>query len=219
MDKKTKLVLLAILAIDLVAVILAATLGETPDRYFGEEKFMTYFSFFQLQIIYGLSIAIFIVRINSQGIKNWKMPLTWLIIAIAFIYFSLDEVKMIHEGIDRGIHKSLKIPVTGLTDRIDDIIVLFYGLGGLLFLYLFRQELRIYKKAHPFIITAFIFMFLMVFLDILTNREDILLRITNVDFVDRSYHWLKAMEDSFKIISEGIFIGAFYHCFEIARRD
>ena len=48
---------------------------------------------------------------------------------------------MIHESIDNGIHYVLKLRETAITDRLDDIIIGIYGLGGIGILYYYRDEI------------------------------------------------------------------------------
>lgn len=222
-------VLVIILSIDVIAIIIALVMGKYPEQYFEEGAFITYLSFFQLLAASILAFVIFTIRKRKVGgtdklvcpcLKGRKTPfLVWLIIAIAFVYLSLDEICMIHERLDYFIRQIFNIKKTGFTDRIDDIIVGCYGLLGLITLYFSREEFKKYKDAFPLLKIGFVFMFLMVALDILTNRDDILkMFISNPYVLTRLFSWLSAIEDMFKIIAEGVFVAAFYYCFEIARR-
>ncbi len=215
-----KSILLIIISIDIIVIIIALVLGKTPDQYFGEGSFITYLSFFQLIVISILAWIIFKIRKGGSKLKEWRAPFfIWLIMAIAFTYLSLDEVCLIHENIDFFIHRIFKIQETGFTDRIDDVIVGCYGLFGLMVLYFYREELKKYREAFPLLIVGFIFMFSMVLLDIITNRKDILqILISKPYLVSKLHSWLGVIEDMFKIIAEGVFIGGFYCCLEIARR-
>jgi len=215
-----KSILVTIVSIDLIAIVIALILGKTPGQYFGERYPMTYLSSFQLLVISGLAWKIFVMRLDESRLKFWKGPFfIWLIVAMTFMYLSLDEVGSIHEKIDFFIHRFFKIRETGLTDRIDDVIVGCYGLIGLMVLYLFREELKKYREAFPLLTVGFIFMFSMVTLDILTGRKDILrILISNAYVVNRLHLWLSAIEDMFKIIAEGAFLVGFYYCLEITRR-
>lgn len=216
-----KSALLIILTIDIIAIIIALILGETPDHYFGEEGFITDLSFFQLLVISGLAGIIFIMRIFRSGWKGWKAPFfVWLFIAIGFIYLALDEVWMIHENMDFSFHRFFNIRETGITDRIDDIIIGFYGLIGLMVLYFYRKELKKYREVLPLLIVGFILLFSTVVLDILTNRMDILIKlISNIHLVIKLHSWLSAIEEIFKIIAEGVFIGVFYYCLKITKNS
>lgn len=215
-----KLMLVMVLSIDIMAIIIALTLGKTPGQYFGEGTFITYLSFLQLLVISGLAWVIFNVRKDGSKSKAWKAPfLIWLIIAIGSVFLSLDEVSGIHENIDRFIHGSFKLHETSFTDRIDDVMVGCYGLFGLMMLYIYREEFKKFRKTFPLLKVGFIFMFTMVALDIVTNRNDILPIFIPDPYVSEKLHsWLDAIEDMLKIIAEGLFIGALYYCFEIARR-
>lgn len=215
-----KLILAIILSIDIIAVIIALMLGEYPEQYFGERTFVTFISFLQLLAISALAYIIFKIRKDDAKSKNWKaQSLVWLIIAIAFMYLSIDEVYEVHENLDFFIHHVFRIQETGLTDRIDDIIIGSYGLFGLVILYFHREEFKKYRDAFPLLKVGFILMFTMIVLDALTNREDVLeMFISDSYIVWEFFSWLNAIEDVFKIIAEGVFIGAFYYCLEITRR-
>lgn len=215
----SKFILALILSVDIIAITIALALGRSPEQYFEEGAFITYISFFQLSAVSLLACIVFGIRVGETRSSGWKaLPIIWLIIAIAFIYLSLDEVYEIHENLDFLIHRAFKLRETGFTDRIDDIIVACYGLFGLAILYFQRKEFKKYRDTFPLLKVGFAFMFIMAALDTLTNRKDILqLFISNPYTCKKLFLWLEAIEDSFKIIAEGTFMGALYHCFEITR--
>ena len=214
-----KKILLAVIAADITVISMALIVGEA-SKHFDEAGFVTCFSFCQLLIIAALSREVFVVRKGEARARTWKTPFTiWSIMAIAFIFLSIDEIAMVHEYADVLIHNIFAIQEVGLTDRIDDILVGCYGLLGLMGFYIYREEMKKYREAFPLFVAGFILMFVMVGLDILTNKKDILrLFISNLSVLNSFHYWLSIIEDMFKIIAEGIFIGAFYRCLEIARR-
>ena len=202
----------------MIAISIALTVGDT-FKNFSETGFITYFSFYQLLLIAGLARETFIMRKGGTKVNAWKMPYAiWLIMALAFLFMSMDEIFVIHEHADYFIHDIFKIRETALTDRIDDILVGCYGLIGLGGLYIYREELKKCREAFPLFITGFIVMFVMVCLDIFTNRDDILrLFISDATTVYHVFYWLNIIEDILKIITGGIFAGAFYHCYKITQ--
>jgi len=211
-----KKILLAVIALDII-VICIALIAKNPLIHFSEAGFVTCFSFFQLLIIASLSREIFIIRKGQAKTNAWKMPYAiWLIMAVAFVFLSIDELGMIHEYVDIFIHKIFSIEETALTDRIDDMLVALYGLVGIMGLYYYREELKKYREATVLFITGFIFFFAMISLDLLFNTDDILrLFFSNVSTLHNLDYWLDIIEDIIKIIAEGIFIVAFYRCYEI----
>lgn len=213
-----KNILRMVIIVDVIAISIALITGNAP-KHFAEAGFMTCFSFTQLLIIAAVAREIFIVRKGGAKAKVLKQPyVIWAVVAAAFVFLSIDEIATVHEHIDVFIHNIFMIRETALTDRIDDILVGGYGLLGLAGFYIYRVELKEYKKAFPLFIAGFIFMFIMVCLDILTNRDDIFrLFISDPSVLYYLDYWLKIAEDIFKIMAEGVFIGAFYYCLEIAR--
>ncbi|UCD55441.1 MAG: hypothetical protein JSV93_01180 [Candidatus Omnitrophota bacterium] len=209
-----------ILSVDIIVIIVALALGKAPHQYFEEGGFITYFSFFQLLAISVLSWRIFTVRKGGLRTKFWnKTFFIWLIIAVLCIYLSLDEVFMIHENIDFLIHRGFKIRETSITDRIDDFIVGCYALFALIILYFYREEFKKHRKVLPILKTAFIFIFFMVAMDMLTNRNDYLSTMfANSGLAKNIWSWSSAFEDMLKIIAEGMLVGVFYYCLETAKQ-
>lgn len=157
------LILAVILSIDVIAIIIASMAGKYPEQYFKEGAFITYLSFFQLLAASIFAFIIFCIRWVEAGLKGLKMPLLiWLVIGMAFVYMSLDEVWEIHENLDFFIHRIFNIQETGFTDRIDDVVVGCYGLFGLIILYFSREEFKKYREAFPLLKGGFVFMFIMV---------------------------------------------------------
>ncbi|MCK4829401.1 hypothetical protein KA005_77470, partial [bacterium] len=217
----TKKILFTVMTIDIVVLGLALILGTTPNDNFMEGGFVSNFSFLQLVVIAWLSLRIFIVGEGAAKVKPWKTKsFIWLIMAAAFTYLAIDEACCIHEGIDILIHRIFRIQETGITDRIDDILVGCYGLLGLIVLYYYREELKKYRKTFPLFITGYTVTFAMVGIDILTNRKDILSLLTSNSYMlDKLFSEIKLLEDMLKVLAEGIFIVAFCGCLKIARKE
>ena len=139
---------------------------------------------------------------------------------IGFFFLAFDESAKIHEGIDKKIHRVFGIKETWITDRIDDLIVGVYGLLGIAILYYYRKELKRYKSTSLFFIIGFILLFFMVFLDALTNRNDIIFALTkNYSITNTLITWLCVAEEYFKLMSEGMFVAGLYGCYEIADKQ
>ena len=128
-----------------------------------------------------------------------------------------DEIFKAHENIDLAIHRILNIRETGVTDRLDDLIIASYGFIGIGVFWHFREEIKNFKSPGPLFITGFIFLFLMVGLDLFGNRNDILSMIISNEARSLTIRaWLGVFEDSNKLLAEVMFIGALFECSKIA---
>jgi hypothetical protein len=208
----TKKVFILVLILTSLVVVVAFTIHkQTGVNHFKEDGFVTIFSGLQL-----LHISIFVFQINKHS--EWKSSSAiWLIIAHGFLFLAADEIYLIHENIDIEIHRLFSIQETGLTDRIDDLLVGLYGLIGIGVLYAYRNELKMYREAFPFFIFGFVLVFIMVVLDIVTNRKDILQLIFEYPFVNTIHTFLSNAEDSLKIFAESFFFSGFYMILQMAK--
>ncbi|MGB3188381.1 MAG: hypothetical protein WBB43_03000 [Limnoraphis sp.] len=222
-NQKVKSYLWMILLFDIVVLgltILRAVLNEkTPMRYFDETGIISWFSCLKLLVLSGLAWRISWVR-KKVNIKGKKAPQNlWKLISIGFFYLAIDEIAQIHEAVDWLIHWVFQIPETRLTDSFDDVIVVFYSIVGGYFLYDFRDEFKRYFQTFSLFILAFVLKGIMVVFDVYTNDEMILSAwFNNPEDQKMMLDWLKTIEDSFKILAEGVFIAAFLACLQIAKR-
>jgi hypothetical protein len=178
---------------------------------FGEGGFITLLSVLQLLLIALLSWKIFQARRVTKSEFLWRdSAMVWALIALGFAFLSVDEVFKIHEGIDHLIHSVFNLQETGVTDRLDDIIIGLYGLIGLGVLFAYRNELKIFKKALPLLFLGFVLLFAMVVLDVLTNRNDIFPAIFAQNYADILYLSFSLAEDSAKVFAEASFVLAFF---------
>ena len=200
-----KMVFLMVLASTaLVAAAALAIYFIFGSSQFGEGKFVTVYSFLQL-------LAIGVVAFLIKWKAPWKSPaVIWKLIGLGFVFMAVDEMFLIHENIDFLIHRVFEIEETGLTDRIDDLIVGLYGLAGLGAVIAFRNEFIPHRQALPLILIGFALMFLMVVSDTLTGRNDILPLIFNDQLANILYTGLRLVEDVFKIFAESFFLLGFY---------
>lgn len=206
-----------IISLDILAAVIAVLIGEKPSQHFKEGGFITWLSFVQLLIVAIIAWKVFKQRREGTRLKGWKQPyMLWAIIAFGFLFLAVDEIARIHEGIDKLIHIVFSLQETGLTDRIDDIILGCYGLLGLWVLYLYGEEIKSYKNVFPFLVIGFIFLFIMVVLDLVSEKTDIVSIFIKDPLMSGSFNsWLGIVEEVFKILSEAVFIATFYHCLKI----
>jgi hypothetical protein len=207
---------IGVFSLDLLAVVVALIINFYSDvNHFAEEGFITILSVLQLLAISCLSFNVFRARSATRVSSWWNDPsVFWLVISFGFLFLAADELFMIHEHADVLIHKAFNIQETALTDRIDDIIMAVYGLAGIGILITFRDELKIFTASLPFFIWGFGFMFLMIALDVLTNRNDILPILFDKNRAVVLHAWISHVEDSLKIFAEAFFLLAFYAIWE-----
>ena len=219
--------LLSLVYVDFLAVLLALGLGfawhQNPTAYTGEGDPITWLSFAHLLVTGSLAGGVFYCRTGGNlDLAVWRHPaFVWLLIALGFLFLSVDEVAKIHESLDRFAHRLLQRPETALTDRLDDAILLGYGVSGMAVLYAYRSELVSYRSVLPLVICGFVLFLFMGLLDALVNRPDVFL------FMGISQEgsaglgkWLGGVEEGLKILAEAAFLGAAYTClFLTAKAD
>ncbi len=129
-----KRIVCSVLLFETLAVVIALALGVRQGNIVGPFKeggLITWVSFLQLLLIAGLSWKVFTLHNGVLNRHGWRSPqMVWTIIAVGFVYLACDELTLIHETLDKLIHNFFMMRETALTDRLDDIIVGFYGLIG-----------------------------------------------------------------------------------------
>jgi len=189
-----------ILNINLALITLAILWGivkKEPSMKFQEYGFITTFSAIQL-------LTIGIISFLSFRIKK---TIIWLLIAFGFTFLALDELFLIHENLDVWIHSLLGLEKTKWTDKIDDFIILFYGIIGAVLMAKNYKTFIQNKTGLLFTVSGFIFMVLSVVIDTLTN--DNLIFSTQLIDTETQYHLSCIIEESVKIISEGTLLAGF----------
>lgn len=186
---------------------------------FSEDGIITKLSVIQLVVIAWLSCNIFNTRRIKGKYSLWKnSAVVWLIISIGYLFLAADDLFLIHENIDILIHQLFNIQETALSDRIDDFLVCLYGMIGIGVLFSFRDELKSYKEAYPFFIFGFVIFFIMVLVDMLINRNDILPLIFHHEHAKTLDLWMTFAEDSLKVFAEAFFIIGFFTILQKAKR-
>ena len=212
--------ILIVILVDLIAIAAAVTIYLlTGEKKLGESGFLTHLSGAQLLAISVISFLIFRVRNRDvQKVFTLKNPgILWALIAAGFFFLMADELFKIHESMDEAIHSIFGLKETGVTDRIDDLLILLYALIGIGVIAAYRKEFVIMKKAWPFFLCGFGLLFLTVGLDVLTNRDDILRSFFKPDLAESLQTWLSFAEEGSKVLSEGFFVVAFFTGWQTAR--
>ena len=211
--------LLSLVYVDFLAVLLALGLGfawyQNPTAYTGEGDPITWLSFAHLLVTGGLAGGVFYCRTGGGlDLAVWRQPaFVWLLMALGFLFLAIDEVAKIHESLDRSVHRLLQRPETALSDRLDDAILLGYGLVGVAVLYAYRSELISYRAVLPLVICGFVLFLFMGLLDALVNRPDVFLFMGISQEGSASLgKWIGGVEEGLKILAEAAFLGAAYTC-------
>jgi len=181
--------------------------------HFQEYRLVTFFSAFQL---IGSALVCFFVYDTATLLKANKdiqiferqSHYVWLLMALGFCFLAFDEVLMLHEALDFYIHQLYQLQENAWTDRIDDVVVLVYTLIAIYILLKYRKHLLIYHKIiRVFLNRAFILVFIMIILDLLTNRQDI---ISN----DKLHQLFSVAEEICKLTAEAFLLVMFYSCWK-----
>ena len=213
---KSKKILYILLGINTFLIILGLFVG-THEEVFGKEaSYITWVSFAQL-----LSVSIISYKTFNERVKSItkKEAIIWAIIAVGFLFLSIDEVARIHENMDSFFHKRIiHMKETSITDRLDDLIIGIYALFGIGILYNFRNELKKFKRATPYLITSFLLVFLMVITELVSNRFDLLpFLIQDKNIAMSIYDFCKIAEETLKLYAEVVMISGFYLCLQISK--
>jgi hypothetical protein len=213
---------ISLILFDIIMIMIAIIIGihrGDPLIHFGEAHFITWVSVLQLWATSILSYSIFQTRRRMLGHFNWRSPMmVWLVISLGFFYLGMDDLFKIHESMDHRIHELFHLKQTAFTDRFDDMIVGLYGLIGIIYLYVCRDEIKKYRQVFPFLIFGFVLLFIMVGLDIISNRKDLLEIFLSRDLATTMKTWLSIAEDSIKVFAGSFFLVGFFGALQLSRQ-
>ncbi|MEB3287358.1 MAG: hypothetical protein VKJ04_07635 [Vampirovibrionales bacterium] len=187
---------------------------------------------------------------NAEDFKKikrlWKAEYIWLLMSWGFLYLAVDELLMIHEIIDKAIHFIFQIQETAITDRLDDVIVLFYALLGLSALWMSRHEMVKYVAAAPLLCCAVIATFTMIGFDLLTSdSSEVFVFLENQRaFEAQLYQWIQQVapqdylvhfelskvpkflynlmilfEEGAKVMAGGFLVSTYFKCYDVVRQQ
>ena len=203
-----------------VMAITGALAHSDPAHSFHEKGLARYLSALQLVATGCLAFVIYRARRQTSGGLSLMAPRTiWLLIGAGFIFLAADDVFKIHENADRSLHTIFGIEETGWSDRLDDLIILFYMVIGIAVMWFYRAEMLKFRSVMPVLMVAMVLAVAMIAVDVLTNRDDVLLWLLNdTEVVHLAATWAVVFEESLKLLAEAVFIIAAYRCLLLARR-
>jgi hypothetical protein len=189
-----------------VAIFLGIRSGDI-DRHFDEHQFITFVSVIQLAGAALLAARILLLRAWNKERYGWRTRrIFWALVTLGFLFLAVDDLGAVHEGIDHKIHAIFSVYETNVTTRLDDVIVLAYGLAGVSVLYVFRKEARVFAPyAAPYLVGALSLFGVMVGLDIVTHEPD-LIRAEHIRVL------LGVAEEGCKLFAECFFLAGLYRC-------
>jgi hypothetical protein len=177
-----------LLVLSLAAVVVLIQLGhawhDDPHRYFGERKVGTYLSFVNL-VATGVVAALVACRLAGSPFARF-----WRAAAAGFVWLACDDLFVLHERIDRGVHALLGLdPDDPVTDHLDDLIVAGYGAAAVALAYAHRAPLAALRWM----------------LVILTLAFAVFATMVVVDF----FHLSKTVEDALKVVAGTLILVGF----------
>jgi hypothetical protein len=123
-------------------------------------------------------------RVGARGGRRF-----WIAAAVGFLFLAYDELGVVHEGVDKWLHRRFGWPDDHpVTDRIDTAIVALYGVVALAWAYRHRGALLRLRWATRLTALAFAGFVVMETLDALAN-------------------WT-AVEESLKLVTEALIVTA-----------
>ncbi|NEP15991.1 MAG: hypothetical protein F6J97_03700 [Leptolyngbya sp. SIO4C1] len=213
-----RLLFVCMLLFNGILVAAASADGVTQQerlQHFQEGGLITWVSALQLLAIAAVSARLSRLRYRMQPAAtrwfNWRAAfVVWAAIALGFCFLAVDELTEIHESLDQSLHELFGISETGLTDRLDDLLVMLYAASGLGLLYVYRREIGRYRTALPFLISGFSLLFGSILIDTLTNRPDVLSAVLPPSQIATFSFNLAVLEELLKLLSEGCFLVGFW---------
>ena len=207
-----------LLAAILLSGVLELGFGIYKRDPFDENGVITLLSVCQLLTIAFISCAVWKER-NGPGPIRWKAKtLIWLIMAVGFLFLALDEKVLIHEGLDRDVHKILHMQETGWTSRIDDFLVGLYGIIGLVTLWFYSKEMPRFPPRLLFLAAGFTALFLCVAADASSSRPDFFTWLVGEQSAHLFQETAEIIEEGCKVLAEALFLTGFATALADARK-
>lgn len=203
-----------------VLVILISVSFQQLEQQFKDGGVIDIFSGIQLFMVAYYARQVFKQRSKAVRRSAWRSPSTiWKIISAGFAFLALDELATIHEGLDKLIHMIFNLQETGVSDRLDDLIVGMYGLAAIALLATYRRELNRYRGVSPYVLGGFVLLFCMIGIDAVGNRDDVFLFFFSAPTAAGIMSWIFIPEEVCKLVAEVCFMTAAKGCGLTAQRD
>lgn len=201
----------AALPILLICIGLIGYLEVTFQLYkrmpFDERGPVTAFSILQLIACSLLTLRMY--RLRKEEGFSWKSSACiWLIMAAGFIFLALDEKILIHEGLDRGIISFFSLPSNNITTRIDDFIVILYGIIGAAAVWRSRREMFQFPTCCTLLGAGFVALVLHSVADT-AGRSDVIGWLLDSPAPEQLVMYAEMFEEITKLVAEAFFVTGF----------
>lgn len=205
-----------IILIDLASIIGSVLLGKTPQEFFEEGEFITWLSCVHLAVLGGICLCSLLL-LSHQECRTREVKVRtafWALCCAGFFFLCADEWFEIHENLDFWIHNTLGMKETHLTDRLDDLIVLLYGVLFVTGAFKFYKEVLEHKGMVRWLVVALVLFLIMSIFDFFSNDDYLYQFLANDRGLDKEIGIiLGTIEDSFKLLAEGALVIAFMEGF------
>ena len=228
-SKTTILLFFSSLGLNLSAIIYAIYRGINRGdfaRYYKEGYFLTNVSTLHLLIISFLCFYLYSLKrkyIKTNGNKKKGKPIFWLILCLGFLFLGIDEQFMVHEYIDIFTHNLMEsifnYQGNSITKRLDDVIVLFYFIFGVLIISKCKEEIIFFNNAKSYLRIGLILTLMMISIDIATSQDDLFSIIFPMENVKYMIKIFGVIEDSIKLLALTFFCAWIGKCISIAQKQ
>ena len=211
LKKSFLLVLSWALGIIILCMLISFPLNLQLGWGFQEGRPVTWLSFFFLLLVGFISLEIYKIRKTSDNQnKNVKM---WKYLGIGFIYLAFDDLLRFHEEIDHTICKIFGLDKHGPADKIDDFIIVLYGIIALFILIKYFKESLVFKNGFWFFLGAVFFAIVTTLSDLLGGMNGPLSGIISEENLPSTLRTLDIIEETTKSLAEVFFVGAFLNIY------
>ena len=202
------LILVSSAAVISVLSFMGSYIHQSLDYFFHEGRFGT---FYPVALLALSSLSCFFLHLRDAPslFSVFRQPLErrniWFWCGFAFAYLSLDDLLEIHEKIDFKLHHWLDamtgIKSNAVTDKLDDLIVVFVLACAVWFLFKNRDIIASYPAMLASYIFACCLVALMVIFDFFTNGGFLLKALIGKGMYSDLKSFLFVVEESFKIFA------------------
>ncbi len=161
----------------------------------------------------GVSLQVGRIRGKTPGARLWM----WT--AAGFLVLTCDQAFALHGRIDDSIHQMLGMRETAWTDRIDDLVVLLYGVCGAVVLWLYRREwLGLQRMHRPLVLGGCCFVLALI-ANAAGDRYDVAVWLLGENRAARVLQsFFSIGDEGFKLVGVGLFLSAFHAAYTAAVR-
>ncbi len=206
-----------IIIVNISAVVFSAIFSERPFILFKEGGLITWLSSANIVMLAGISLcSLLVISFYQEFDSTTKGKFVFLFFCFfGYSFLAIDEWFLVHEKLDFMVHNIFNIEETSLTDRLDDIVVMLYGMCGIFVFWLFGRAFWDDKKIKRCLLIAIILFAVMVLVDIFGNDNYFYKYITDKVYLhDQIWLVLYVIEDSIKLLAETALIIAFLEIFQ-----